>query len=262
MNTNMQTITDSYAGWLFVSGASADTIRHRTQILTRLAAAGIDPLECSAMQLITWLAGFDSPATRHSYRSALQTFYRWAVEFAARADDPSVKIPRVKVPIGTPHPISDVGLARLLDTLTGEDRALVLLMAYCGLRGAEAARVDGQDFTCNGGQWRLRIMQAKGGGEQSVPVPSWLAPIRFQFPIRHSRSYAIHRVSVAIKKVEPAATPHSLRHWYATTALRQSGNVRVVQELLRHKSLSSTQIYTEVTDAQAAAVADGLPHVA
>ena len=57
-------------------------------------------------------------------------------------------------------------------------------------------------------------------------------------------------------------TPHSLRHWYATTALRGCGNVRIVQELLRHKSLSSTQIYTQVSEREAADVADRLPHVA
>lgn len=262
MNTNMQTITDSYAHWLYVSGASADTIRHRTQTMQRLQSAGIDPLECSPLDLIRWLASFPQASTRHSYRSALRTFYRWAVEFGQVGDDPTVKIPRVKVPRGAPHPISDAGLALLLATAPRKDLPLIQLMAYCGLRGNEAAHVQPDDFGQNGAQWWLRITSPKGGGEQSVPLPSWLASIRVNFPIGITANRAIHRVSDAIKAVEPSATPHSLRHWYATTALRQSGNVRIVQELLRHKSLSSTQIYTQVAESDVSAVAEGLPHVA
>lgn len=262
MNLNMQTLIDSYAHWLYVSGASADTIRHRTQTVKRLQVAGIDPLECSPMELIGWLAGFRNAATRHAYRAAIRTFYRWAVEFGQVEVDPSVKVPRVKVPRGTPHPISDAGLALLLASAHRQDLPLIQLMAYCGLRGNEAANVRPEDFGQRGGRWWLRITAPKGGGEQVVPVPSWLAGVRQHFPIGVSANRAICRVSAAIKAVEPSATPHSLRHWYATTALRQSGNVRIVQELLRHKSLSSTQIYTQVAESDVSAVAEGLPHVA
>lgn len=262
MNTNMQTITDAFAHWLYVSGASPETIRHRTQTMKRLQSAGIDPLECSPIELISWLASFPQASTRHSYRAALRTFYRWAVEFGQVEDDPTVKIPRVKVPRGTPHPISDAGLSLLLATAPRKDLPMIQLMAFCGLRANEAAHVQPEDFAMRGGNWWLTITAPKGGGEQTVPVPSWLAGIRVHFPIGITAGRAIHRVSQAIKAVEPTASPHSLRHWYATTALRQSGNVRVVQELLRHKSLSSTQIYTQVAESDVAAVAEGLPHVA
>lgn len=262
MNTNMQTITDSYAAYLYVSGASPATIRHRTQTIKRLCAAGLNPLECSASDLIRWLARFPSPATRHSYRSALRTFYTWAVMFAQVDKDPTVMIPKVKVPRTMPRPVSDRTLARLLDLATGETRAVVSLMAYCGLRGAEACNVSARDFYRSGDVWRLRVTKPKGGGTQTVPVPSWLVErTRDHFPIVASYETMIHRISYLLASIEPGATPHSLRHWYATTALNQSGNVRIVQELLRHKSLSSTQIYTQVTNSDASAVAEELPHI-
>ena len=75
MNTNMHTILDSYANHLFVSGASADTIRHRTGVMRRISEAGIDPLTCTASDLINDLARFRSPATRASYRAAIRAFY-------------------------------------------------------------------------------------------------------------------------------------------------------------------------------------------
>lgn len=262
MNTNMQTITDSFAAYLYVSGASPATIRHRTQTIKRLCASGLNPLECSASDLIGWLARFPSPATRHSYRSALRAFYTWAVMFSQVEKDPSLMIPKVKVPRTLPRPVADKTLAALLDLATGETRAVVSLMAYCGLRGAEACNVQARDFYRSGDAWRLRITKPKGGGTQTVPVPSWLVErTRDYFPIGASYETMIHRISYLLASIEPGATPHSLRHWYATTALHQSGNVRIVQELLRHKSLSSTQIYTQVTNSDASAVAEELPHI-
>ena len=261
MNTNMHTSLDSYANHLFVSGASADTIRHRTGVMRRISEAGIDPLTCTASDLINYLARFRSPATRASYRAAIRAFYAWAVDFTDVADDPSAKIPKVKVPRTAPRPISDGGLAALIEHTHGGTRAVVILMAYCGLRGSEATNVLYSDFYQSGESWRLRITKPKGGGMQTVPVPTWVAVhTRRAFPIHGSYDAMITRIARLLKSIEPGATPHSLRHWYATTALRQSGNVRIVQELLRHKSLSSTQIYTQVTEADGSAVVEELPH--
>lgn len=261
MTTNMEPIIESFAAYLRVAGASSETIRHRVGTIRRLIASGIDPATCTASDLIQWLSGFHSPATRASYRAAIRTFYHFANEFGEVEIDPSAKIPRIKVPRTSPRPISDEGLAALLAASHDDTRAVVLLMAYCGLRGSEACAVEPGDFYRSGESWRLRITNPKGGGVQVVPVPTWVAElVHRRFPINCGYTAMMMRVTRLIKLIEPGATPHSLRHWYATTALRQSGNVRIVQELLRHKSLASTQIYTQVTDADSSAVAEGLPH--
>ncbi len=254
-------LTD-YSNYLLVTGASPDTIRHRVETIRRMSST-VDPLTATPRDLVNYLATFDNAATRSSYRAALRTFYRWAVDFAIVSLNPSVNLPRVKVPSTQPRPISDAGLAALLERLDEPERAVALLMAYCGLRGAEACRVCCTDFYRAGTHWRVAITHPKGGGVQSVPVPDWVVEQALdQFPLVRSHSATITRISRELRRVEPGATPHSLRHWYATTALRGCGNVRIVQELLRHKSLSSTQIYTQVSEREAADVADHLPHVA
>lgn len=254
------TMIANYAAWLRVSGASIDTISHRAGVIRRLP---FDPLTATSLDLIGWLATFDNPATRSSYRAALRTFYRWATEFDLIDTDPSTRIPRVKVPPTSPRPISDTSLTALLATLTGEHRAVALLMAYCGLRGSEAARVTPADFYTVGGHWRLTVTHPKGGGVQSVPIPAWVMDaVSPWLPVGLSHRAIISTIARRLQQIEPGATPHSLRHWYATTTLRDCGNVRIVQELLRHKSLASTQIYTQVSEVEAASVADRLPHVA
>lgn len=57
-------------------------------------------------------------------------------------------------------------------------------------------------------------------------------------------------IATAIRRTGVDATAHQLRHWYGTTLLEDGADIRVVQELLRHASLISTQIYTKATDAR------------
>lgn len=263
MKVNVSTVMDSYAHFLFVSGASANTIRHRIGTIRRVADAGIDPLRADPLDLVSWLAGFESAATRHSYRSALRSFFQWAVDFSVLADDPSSKLPKVKVPPTFPRPVQDSTLASLVAATTNGTRAVVLLMAYCGLRGSEACNVRPDDFSCVEECWWLRVTKPKGGGVQAVPVPRWIeVQVRDCFPLVASYQATIKRISRLLDSIEPGATPHALRHWYATNALRSSHNVRAVQEMMRHKSLASTQIYTAVSSSELSAAAESLPRIA
>ncbi len=263
MNRNMETIIARYRAYLFVSGFSKQTIRHRVGTVRRLDGAGVNLMTATSADLICYLSEFECAATRASYRAAICSFYHWAVTFGELANDPSAKIPKVKVPRTLPRPISDEGLAAVISATHGDVQAVVILMAYCGLRGSEACAVTPDDFQLSGGSWRLRVTNPKGGGEQVVAVPTWVAEqVRERFPTRYQYGTTMRIVSNIIQLIEPTATPHSLRHWYATTALRQCSNVRVVQEMLRHKSLASTQIYTLVTESDSSAVAELLPHVA
>lgn len=250
-----------FARYLKVAGASENTIRHRCSVIRRL---GCDPLTASPGHLLGFLAQYDSPATRKSYRGALRCFYGWAADNQLVDADPSARLPRITVPRGTPRPVTDEALARLIRMAPDDTmRAVILVMAYCGLRGKEAAGLHRDDFVCDSdGVWRLRVV-GKGGHAQVVPCPEHVAArARDHFPLPYGLTPMRSRLTRLFVRAGVPGTPHCLRHWYATTALRVCGNVRVVQSMMRHRSLSSTQIYTEVADAETAAVAVALPRIA
>ncbi len=153
------------------------------------------------------------------------------------------------------------------------DRALLELLYAAGLRVSEALRLDGDDLDLDGGSVRV---VGKGDRERVVPVGdvavAWLRRyLAAERPVpatadrvrasrggpvflsdrgrRLGRSYAW----LAVKRAAAAAgvgdrvSPHTLRHSYATHLLEGGADLRVVQELLGHASISTTQIYTHLT---------------
>lgn len=106
-------------------------------------------------------------------------------------------------------------------------------------------------------------VKGKGKRLKSVPLHPELIEIASEmpgagwwFPMRGYESEHVLPKSVSdiigrtMRRAGVRGTPHCLRHWYATTMLENGVDIRVVQELLRHKSLATTQIYTKVPDGQ------------
>jgi integrase/recombinase XerC len=143
------------------------------------------------------------------------------------------------------------------------NRALFTLLYGCGLRIDEALSLDIRDMPRDG---FLRVM-GKGRRERQVPVllmveeelKSWLAaspfpaePDRPLFPGARGRRLAQGVAQKAMRDLRRAlslpetATPHALRHSFATHLLQNGANLREIQEMLGHASLTSTQRYTEV----------------
>ena len=148
---------------------------------------------------------------------------------------------------------------------------MLTLLYGCGLRISEALALDSRD-------WPFRealTIRGKGGRERRVPV----LPVAHQavaayleiapWPVTEaqplfrgarggrlgqqvvSRMMQIARQSLGLP---PSATPHALRHSFATHLLAAGGDLRTIQELLGHASLSTTQVYTGVDDAHLLAV--------
>ena len=185
-----------------------------------------------------------------------------------------------KTPRGVPRPLTE-GQAKAVVALDGEngappdwtarrDIAVLLLLYGCGLRIGEALGLDRADAPAEGGALRSLMITGKGGKQRVVPVLPVVAEAIADYlaacPHRLEPGDPLF-VGVRGKRLQPklvqqtmarlrgalglpeSATPHALRHSFATHLLAGGGDLRTIQELLGHASLSTTQRYTEVDEA-------------
>ncbi|MDH3900318.1 MAG: site-specific tyrosine recombinase XerD, partial [Gammaproteobacteria bacterium] len=205
--------------------------------------------------------------------SSMRRFYRHHVREGRLQYDPSARIdtPRIGRPL--PDSLSEGEVEALLsapdvdDTLGLRDRAMLELLYACGLRVSELVNVTTEQVNLTQGVVRL---VGKGNKERLVPLGEeaveWLqryisesrpklagqASARQLFITRReggmTRQAFWHRLRhYAVKSgINKNLSPHTLRHAFATHLLNNGADLRVVQMLLGHSDLSTTQIYTHV----------------
>lgn len=187
---------------------------------------------------------------------------------AIRAPKQARSLPKALSVAEASRLVSDENFGDEEPWVSARDAAVLYLCYGAGLRISEALALTSDDF--DGDQANLRVL-GKGGKERLVPVlPAIIAAVasyRAQMPFDLAGNEPIFRgVSGKVlsprliqKKVQllraalnlPAtATPHALRHSFATHLLAEGGDLRTIQELLGHASLSTTQIYTDVDAAR------------
>ncbi len=204
--------------------------------------------------------------------SAVKGFARWLAEregfdisaiLAMRAPKHSRSLPRPLTEVAARDMLETVAFQTLHDWTGLRDTAVLTLLYGCGLRVSEALSLTGRDAPLRD---TLRI-HGKGGRERLVPVlPAARAavaeylracpwPVEPDAPLfRAVRGGALDRRHVALVMqaarlqlgLPATATPHALRHSFATHLLAAGGDLRAIQELLGHASLQSTQVYTAV----------------
>lgn len=260
--------------WMRSQGLSPRTIGERTRIVHQAAREmGVEAASFTPRTIQAWLAGHAHATTRVTYYSAVAAWSQWLVRLEHRVDDPTMKVPRPKAPKGRPRPVATAHLNAVLELdLATETRTKFLLAAYAGLRASEIAAIQGRWVDLVAGT--LRVI-GKGGSDEIVPLHPVLAREAQIYPRRgywfpsperpgeHVRAASVTNViSDAFSRVGVDATAHQIRHWFATTLISEGVDVRVVQELMRHKSLNTTAIYTEVADAARREAIDFLPSLA
>lgn len=246
-------LIDRYLLFHGSTGRPQHTNYLRSYHLRRLSQAVRDPMTASLDDLLEHLAsGAWGGSTRRSVRSSIRGFFHWLHITGQRAEDPAALIPTVSAPRGMPRPADDDALTAAMLKADPRARFMLRLAAEAGLRCCEIAVVHSSDVRGVRDSYSL-LVHGKGGRERLVPISNVLAgdvstADGFLFPGQIDGHLSAHYVSKIISRALPAPfTAHQLRHRFATRTLRHAGgNLIIVQRLLGHASVATTQIYADV----------------
>ena len=249
--------------WQHAARLSEVTVTERIRVVAQFAQENpTGAFAATSVDIIRWMAVHRewSAGTAATYHSYVRAWFHWLCVMEYRADNPMVKLASPRYPERVPRPISDDDLVALLLTrMHHRTRIMILLAALSGLRVSEIARTRGDDMDISAP--RMYVL-GKGGTRKWVPLHPMLVDAALTmprkgwwFPANSNRagSHVLGKsvtdiIGNAMKRAGARGTAHQLRHWNATTLLEDGADVRTVQELLRHKSLATTAIYTQVSD--------------
>ncbi len=221
------------------------------------------------------------PSSLARMRVSLRRFFAWMVEEELRADNPAALLEAVRHEKPLPRGLSEAEVERLLaapDTASPEglrDAAMLELLYACGLRVSELVGLPLAAVFLQEAVLRVR---GKGDKERLVPMGEQAAEMVARYcrearPVllngrvsdvlfisarggamnRRTFWQYIHDYAIQVG-IRTAVSPHTLRHAFATHLVNHGADLRVVQMLLGHSNLSTTQIYTHVAEARLAKV--------
>jgi integrase/recombinase XerC len=244
---------------------------------------GLQPRDIRAFLARRRTEGLTSRSVMRALAAA-RSFARFLERSGNSAASALSAIRAPKIPRSLPKPMSSVAARKMTDVETrsgdprepwvlARDAAVISLLYGCGLRIAEALSLTRREAPDKG--HRVLTVTGKGGKTRQVPVidsvvqaiedyialcPFDLEPGGPLFLGAKGGPLSPRIVQRAMQEMRSAlglsdsATPHALRHSFATHLLARGGDLRSIQELLGHASLSTTQIYTEVDTARLIAV--------
>ncbi len=235
-----------------------------------------------AADLRAWLAdeagAGKGNATRARHLSAVRSFFRWLARHRG-ISNPQLRLlatPRARKPLPRALEVeqartvaADIGEMSDASSIAARDVALFTLLYGSGLRIAEALALDVRDAPLPGSESALRVT-GKGDKQRLVPVLPVVRAAIADWLALHPRPVADAPLFLGVRggRLDAAvaqrtlrhfrrlnglpehATPHALRHSFATHLLAEGGDLRAIQELLGHASLSTTQKYTAVDTAR------------
>ena len=277
-----QRLIDTYLDSIWMEkGLSDNTLqsyrRDLTQFSSWLNDKGLNLLPCTRADLQQYLGWRVKERLRASSTSrmlsCLRGFFRYLLREELISEDPVLLIDSPKKGRALPKTLTEDDVERLLnapelnDPVHFRDRAMLEVLYATGLRVTELVSL--QLFEVNLNQGVVRVM-GKGGKERLVPLGeeaiSWVQRYLVQvrplllgenisdvlFPSRRgqmmTRQTFWHRIKhyALLAGIDKPLSPHVMRHAFATHLLNHGADLRVVQMLLGHSDLSTTQIYTHV----------------
>jgi integrase/recombinase XerD len=279
--------SEEYLSWLVVErGRSRHTIdAYRRDLRSYERALGHPPVSSDVGEVEAYLATLRaaqrSPASVARATSVLRGLHGFMLDEGLARSDPTVDVAGAGIPLRLPKALSEDQVMALLDVCAQDtsprgrrDSALLELLYATGARVSEVVGLDLTDYAL--GEPLLRV-RGKGDKERLVPVGSqakraleaWLGPGGRPelVPRRWARrsdgqalflnarggrltrqgAFGVLRQRARPVGLEGAVSPHVLRHSCATHMLVHGADIRVVQELLGHASIATTQLYTKVS---------------
>jgi integrase/recombinase XerC len=251
----------SFAEWLDRGGVTSPAEVDRLHLRRYLASLGTRRL---------------ARATVARKAAALRCYFAWAVRQGRLAADPARSLRASSGKGRLPRVLSNGEVGTLLDRpgssdLDQRDRAVLELLYAAGLRVSELCGLDRRGVDLRG---RTVTVLGKGGKERRVPIHDravlalreWLQEGRTHLPGPAEAVFVNQRgarlgprdVRRILDRCAASPThPHALRHTFATHLLDGGADLRIVQELLGHASLATTQIYTHVSKERLRSVYEG-----
>jgi integrase/recombinase XerC len=267
--------------------ASAHTVKSYREDLTqaleyfrgKLGSQSPQPAQLTARLLrgyLAWLHEQGYAKTTVARRvAAVRSWCRFLCRQGTLTTNPADALRGPRQDKKLPHFLAEAEVARLLeappgDTIPGlRDRAILETLYSAGLRVSELTGLNGEDLDLDSG---LVTVRGKGkrerlallGVKAQAAIRAWLDARRALVPERKRTQPAVFinqrggRLTVrsvgrllekylAQAGLDPRTSPHTLRHSFATHLLDRGADIRSVQELLGHRNLATTQIYTHVT---------------
>ena len=225
-------------------------------------------------------------ASLRRHAAAFRTFFAWLLEESRIPFTPTEALQVAKAPKRLPRSLDETTLNHLIEAVNGSspedlrDRAILELLYGCGLRCSELLRLNLHDIDFSGALVRV---YGKGRKERTVPFgPSAARAVKAYLPLRDHFARTYRKGALAADLLRPAAplflsptgrrctrtliaavvrrridtflppgakaTPHTLRHAFATHLLNHGAPLLDIRDLLGHASISTTQIYTHVAN--------------
>jgi integrase/recombinase XerD len=261
-----------------VSAYRSDLGHYLAWLATRSLAVATAVKAEHVRDYVVELAGARTTVARKL--SSIKNFHRFLLDEGVVADDATRELHAPKLPGRLPKALTVAQVQELLDAIVGDDpialrdRALLELLYATGARVSEVTEMSLDDLVDDQGRTAEVVrVTGKGRKQRIVPVGSYAraaldsyltrarpallknakksTPVVFLGarggPLSRQNAWLIIQEAAKRAHLEGLVSPHTLRHSFATHVLSGGADIRVVQELLGHASVSTTQIYTKVT---------------
>jgi integrase len=224
--------------------------RHQLEHLARNVSA--TPWHLTVDELRDFVASKDwAKETRRGRRTTYVRFYAWALAEGFVTENIAERLPKVPSSMGKPRPAPDRAYHEALLAAHPREALMLRLAAEVGMRRAEVAKVHTDDLVEDFVDYSL-VVHGKGDKDRVVPLPRSLgeaiagAPSGYLFPGDDDGHLSPRYVGKLIARLLPDGfTMHTLRHRFATRLYASRRDILLVQAMLGHASVGTTQRYVE-----------------